>query len=321
MIEKEKVYAYFDKYFGPCEPSTNGWYETECPVCGKRKFAIHLDYLLGKCWKGCYPRTYLMDIIKDYHQINYFQARELIDSMNPGLIRIPQGGAKLVRVDVKLPVGYTPILSGKGIMAERARNYLSDRGFDLNYMDMLGVGYCQEESDDPKENYFGYIIIPFKKKGQLAYFIGRDYIGNFARYKNPSKELFGVGKSELFFNEEALYVHKEVHVTEGWADAATIGRAGISIQGSTPSAYQTTTMIKSPVNRLILAPDAGYYKNGLSMAKLLWPYKEVKVINMNYLIDYGKDINEVGLDRYKELVENTPLATQMWIYKEMRQYA
>lgn len=318
MIDRGKVYAYFDKFFGPVKPSTNDWYTCQCPFCGSRdKFAISLDYLIGKCWKGCY-NGYLVEAIKQYHQITYFEARELIDSMPESLIGIPQMHRQVTQADLILPKGYTPILSGDGVMGQRARQYLSGRGFDLNLMDMLGVGYCQDTSENQIDDYFGYIIIPFKKKGQLVYFIGRDYIGNYLRYKNPDKEKYGVGKAELLFNEEALYLQSKVWVTEGWACAATIGRAGVSIQGSIASDYQISAMIKSSTKTLVIIPDIGYYTNGLVMAKRLYEYKKVKVLDLGPLADYGKDVNEIGKEAVMEVEETTPFVDKAFIYKEMR---
>jgi len=321
MINATKYYAYFDKFHGPVEQSSNGWYVTNCPFCGKRKFAINLDYGTGKCWRGCQSTTLLTEIIMRSHGITYYDARELVESMHDGLQYIPESVSKYVKVDMQLPAGYTPILSGTGVMGNRARAYLEGRGFDLNYMDMIGVGYCQDEGPTLETNFFGYIIIPFKKQGMLVYYIGRDYIGNYIRYKNPPKEMFGIGKAELIFNEEALQLCEKVYVTEGWADASTIKRAGTSIQGAISSPYQNNLLIKSPVKQLVIIPDAGYYLNGLVMAKALIPYKEVKVLNMDSVKEFGKDVNEVGVERVYALEAETPLASRPWIYKEMRAHA
>ena len=112
-------------------------------------------------------------------------------------------------VDVEMPKGYTPILEGEGILGKRARSYLTERGFDLTVLDRAGIGYCNEhglvdKENDIDEDFFGYIIVPFKRNGLLVYYIGRDYIGNFLRYKNPAVEKFNVGKGDLLFNEDAL---------------------------------------------------------------------------------------------------------------------
>lgn len=299
MINREKVYTYFLKFHGPVQPSTNGWYSCECPICGKYKFAINLDYLTGKCWRGCF-NGFLIDVIQRYHGITHFETLDFIDSMESMLVsRLYQSVKKAKECELLLPQNYKPILSGDSVLAIRARNYLKGRGFDLNYLDRIGVGYCDEPSEDLKENYFGYIIIPFKCRGLIVYFIGRDFIGNQDRYKNPSKEKIGIGKGEVFFNEEAFILQNRVYLTEGWACAATIGEQGVSMQGSILGVKQRNIVIKSSIKELIIIPDAGCYINGLKMAIDLLPYKQIKVINLKHFqeLELGKDVNEIGRER------------------------
>src|SRR5665647_1091 len=214
MIDRDKAYTYFNTYHGPIEPSTNGWYTCDCPVCGrKQKFAVNFNYLTGKCWVGCFS-GFLIDVVKIYHGISYFEAHELINSMEPTTLRIP---AIVNRADrnakIKLPKGYHSILEGVGPLAVRAREYLQGRNFDLNYLDRIGVGYVNEADEIPEESYLGYVIIPFKREGCLIYYIGRTFIDDYLRYKNPSKELCNIGKSEVLFNEEALWIEPKIYIT------------------------------------------------------------------------------------------------------------
>jgi DNA primase len=219
--------------------------------------------------------------------------------METGIVRLPAGISRVKKSDLLLPTGYKTILTGDNLLAKRARTYLKSRGFDLNYMDRIGVGYCDESHDDFKKNFFGYIIIPFKKRGLLSYFIGRDFIGNFPRYKNPETAEFSVGKADVLFNEEAIYLETKIYLTEGWADAATLGRAGISMQGSTPSTIQKNNIIKSDVEQVVVVPDAKFFMNGLQTARDFISYKKVKVLNMDKFLEYGKkDVNEVGYRKY-----------------------
>lgn len=320
MIDPDKLYSYFDKHHGPVYPSTNGWYNCTCPFCGKPKFAFMPEAKVGKCWTGCF-KGFVVDVIMQYHQLDYFNSLELIESMDVNIFQISRRVPRRInRSEVILPNGYVPILQGATVLGVRARNYLVSRGFDLNYMDRLGVGYCIEEADIKEDNFFGYIIIPFNKKGILSYYIGRDFIGNFLRYKNPAKEKFGVGKEEVFFNEEALYLQDTVYVTEGWSCAATIGSRGVSIQGSSPGDIQLNIMIKSQVKEFVLIPDAGYYKKGLEAAMVLLPYKKVKVLNLIDLFNagFGKDVNEIGWDKVSQLADTSSWMSKIDVYKELR---
>jgi hypothetical protein len=321
MIDRDRLYSCVSQYFGPIEPSTNNWHSATCPYCGKPKLAVNFDQLVAKCWKGCF-RGFIVDLIKSYLGISYFETRELIESMEPGLLRLPSSITKCRKSDLILPRGFNPILSGDTILGERARNYLTGRGFDLNYMDRMGVGYCDQVDTDQKKNYFGYIIIPFKQRGLLAYYIGRDFIDNYPRYKNPEAAEYGVGKSDVLFNEEALYLNDKIFLTEGWACAATFGQTGVSMQGSTPSTIQKNIIIKSDIKEVVVVPDAGYYMNGLQTARDFINHKEVKVLNLDHFEAQGKgkDVNEIGLQPILDLEKSTPLLDMGKLFKAIRNY-
>ena len=322
-MNRDKLYTYMNQFHGPVTPSTNGFFEAVCPICGKRKFAFNPAYLTGRCWRGCF-NGFLIDLVQQFHQISYFEAYELIDSMEPTTLRIP---AIVNRADrnskISLPRGFHSILEGTGSLAVRARDYLEGRRFDLNYLDRIGVGYVNTEDVNPKENYLGRIIIPFKREGCLIYFIGRTFIDDYERYKNPAKEVCNVGKSEVLFNEEALYLEPKVYVTEGWSCAATIGRKAVSQQGSTPSVIQRNMILKSPVSELVIVPDANFYLQGLQTAKYFMEHKKVKVVNMDqFEIDgIGKDVNAVGLDNFLNQEAKTDWLDPKFLYSQMKIYA
>jgi hypothetical protein len=322
QIDREKVYTYFEQFHGPLTPSTNNYYQCTCPICGRPKFAVNFNYLTGKCFRGCFS-GFLLDIIMIYHGVSYFESRELVDSMEVTL-RLPAAINRATKNSkIALPYGYHSILEGTGSLGVRAREYLENRGFDLNYLDRIGIGYCDEEGPDPKESYLGRIIIPFKHEGSLNYFIGRTFIDDFARYKNPEKSKCGVGKAEVIFNEEALYLEPTIYITEGWSCAATIGRRGISQQGSTPSVIQRNLIIKSPVQEVVIVPDAEFYMQGLQAARYFLPHKKVKVVNMDqFLLDgIGKDINEIGIENFRNQEAKTDYLTPQFLYSQLKVYA
>jgi hypothetical protein len=322
QIDREKLYVYMDRHHGPVNQSTNGYYTCTCPICGvKDKFAFNPTYLTGRCWRGCF-NGFLIDLIMIYHQITYFEAHELIDQQEV-LLRLPAAINRATKNSkVKLPRGYHSILDGNTNLACRAREYLMGRGFDLNYLDRIGVGFCAEEDPDPRKNFLGYIIIPFKREGKLIYFTARDFIGNFLRYKNPINE-FELSKSEVLFNEEALQLEPKIYITEGWSCAATIGRNGVSQQGATPSVIQRNMIIKSPVSEVVIVPDAGFYLQGLTAARVLMDHKKVKVINLDkfHEMGLGKDTAEIGVENLYAEEARTPWIDIKFLYSQLKVYA
>jgi hypothetical protein len=314
MFDPGQAFAYFDAVHGPLRPSTNGWYEGVCPYCADLKLAVTFEYNLVKCWKHCFDRQFIIDFIQDIEGVRRFEAYEILESYESKPLDYTFTGHGQVEVsEVILPEGYKSLLRGEGVLGDRARNYLNGRGFDLEHLDSIGVGYVAEHGD-----YFGYLIIPFHRDGKLVYFIARDFTGNFLRYKNPKVEDFGIGKSEFLFNEAALHLYGTIFLTEGWADAATIGRAGVSYQGLDLSKLQTTMILKSPVEEVIIIPDVGAYASGLKQGQKLYEHKKVKVVDLSPHKDIGKDMNEIGRERVKELIHETPVLTWSLLYQQLR---
>ena len=131
----------------------------------------------------------------------------------------------------------------------------------------------------------------------------------------------GIGKASLLFGEENLYVQKSVFLTEGWACAATLGNA-VSIQGSTASVIQRNIILKSPIKQLNITVDAGFYHNGLEMAKHFLPHKKVKVLNLDWFEQskIGKDPNSIGKENIINVERDTPFMDQRLLYMEMKKY-
>ena len=320
MVNPRKAYNYFRSHF-PMRRSSQNWWSFDCPFCvgdpGKKKMAVHFDYEMVKCWV-CEYREMLLDFVKDFEGITYYEARELIRNQEEVVVDAELLDAVPMRTveSIGLPFGFVPILDGTGMLGVRARNYLTGRGFMLDELDRLGIGYCNEHAENPKEDYFGYIIIPFKNKGVLQYFIGRDYTGNYLRYKNPDKTLTGVGKADLLFNEDALGMRKVCYVTEGWTDALTMGDSGVSTQGWSLSTRQKSLMLRGSCKRLVFVADKGFYKQAVHTAMPFLDHKEVFVVSLEDA-EGGKDANEVGRDYVMDCYHQTEQLTFEYAIREI----
>lgn len=325
MINSDGVYAYFDNRFGPLTPSTNGWYLGECPYCGgpqwKNSFMVNPEYNSAKCWRGCYKGS-ATGLVMSIEGITYFEARQLIDGMEVPVLTQRHISKTASKKYSGLPFGYVPILyTGDEVLGARAQRYLEGRGFDLNFLDQIGVGFCNQNCDDPTEDYFGFIIIPLYRDGKLKYFTARNFLSNFPRYKNPSKDAYSTGKSEILFNEQALYHHSKIYLLEGWADAATIGSSGVSFQGLTLGPWQRSKIISSPVEEVVIISDVGFYHSSLKNALGLINDKKVKVISIDEFSDLGKDVNEIGLKSIMEKEKVVPYLNKFKLFKLLKNAA
>jgi hypothetical protein len=226
---------------------------------------------------------------------------------------------------VTLPVGFNLLLDGSGSLGDRARSYLEGRGFDIKVLDSMGFGYCNKKAKNDADNFFGYIIVPLKRRQILKYFLARDFTGNFRRYKNPDSDKLGIGKTDFFFNEDALDLYKEVEVLEGWTDAVTMGKKAMSTQGAGMSQRQRSKLLLSRVELVTMIPDLGedgqgrsFYKLALKEAGALMDAgKKVRVLNLAPFAYLGKDVNEIGRANVQEIKKQTPILTNELLMQEL----
>ena len=199
------------------------------------------------------------------------------------------------RKAIYLPEGFRNISKGESQLARSMRSYIKKRGFSIERLSKQGVGYCDTGQ------YFGYIIIPYTYHGVLRYYNARLVIGNGPRYRNPDKDISGLGKEFIIFNHDALEMYDSVYICEGAFNAMTMGDRAIAMMGKAVSAYQLNELIKSPVKRFIilLDPDAKQY--AINLALKLVAYKKIKVV---FLPD-GKDCNDLGRKNVLKLVYDT----------------
>jgi len=317
MISTARLYNYFASNF-LLKKSSKNWHAFDCQFCvdgdNKKKMAVHFGYQLVKCWV-CGYRERAVNFVMDAEGLTYPEAKLKIESYLDTGINV-EGLYSLEAADVKplkLPYGYQSILEGTGLLSDRARRYLSKRGFDLEELDIKGFGYVKESpptSKDPDEqagDYYGYIIIPFKKEGKLVYWIARNFMNNRnLKYKNPPKGEFGIGKSELLYNEEAIRIHKKIFVTEGWACAETMGKKGVATLGWSLSDEQKRIIMSGVVEELVFLPDKGFYTQAIQTAMdFLDTIKTVKVVKMDDFIGEGNDPNSIGKESVLELLKQT----------------
>ena len=297
-MNRKKAFTYFENNFQLLE-SGGGWFNfhSQMDSPGKSKTCINFKYNQVKHWVTGYKGS-ITTFIMEHESIPYKDAKEMIESYDESEIDITYNAIDTyVRKTVFMPYGYKSILEGSGFLADRARKYLINRGFNLEKLDEDGFGYCNEKHKDPKEDYFGRIIIPFKVHGDLKYFIGRDFMNGELRYKNPASKTFGVGKSELLFNEDALYFENSIFVTEGWSDARTMGNQGVATLGWDMSEKQMQKIILSSVENLIFLHDKGFRNETVKAAMKFIGHKNVYVPNLETIMtDDSKDVNELGKD-------------------------
>lgn len=304
--------------------SGNGWYALDCPFCdngkNKAKGAANFAYNHYKCWVCGYskPALYFVSDVLGVSLESAYKAIESCVAVTVDFTPTQQNSIYTPQeAHISLPEGFKLITEGTGVFAKKARQTLVKRGLDLQHCEALGLGYCTTGK------YMGYFIIPFKDMGLLKYYQARSFMNNNRRYINPTKAELGVGKGDVLFNMDALFLYEEVCLVEGWTDAVTVGWEGVSSQGWALSSMQLDYILNSTAKTICLIPDAGtdgkgisFYVKALKLAATLINYKQVKVIDLNPF-GFDVDANDLGKEKITQLREAAPLLTDLDIMKNL----
>lgn len=309
MSLSNKIVAYFTDHYGLNE-STNGWFETECPFCGKKnKLCINPEFNYLKCWTCDFKGDiyYFLDLAE---KLKFKEAYQLISSYREQSYSYVVSERRTFNSlnvfntssNFSFPCGYKPLLEGGTHLGSLARAYLGRRKFDLEYLADKGFGYVDEVCQDLTKDLFGYIIMPFSRNGIYYYYNARNYMNNPLRYKNPSTEAFGVGKSSLLWNEDALLQTKKLWVMEGVFSALTIGDDAIATMGKSVSASQISKILKSSAKEIVIAFDPNTWKESIDLASKLLNYKAVKLLDLK-----TGDPNDLGAEKVHQIEETSKL--------------
>lgn len=303
-----KLYNYFTQKLS-LKNSTNGFLRGNCPYCGgKFTFGINIERGKVVCFKKCgIPNKplYLLMHFEEFETLN--EARQFLKVQQE--FEVYEGSVKAPKYEIKpveLPESYTLITMGEGIMAKAARHYVKTRRFNLITCSMQGIGYCTDGE------YAGYIIFPFYSKGKLIFFQGRRFAGNGPKMKNPAEEDFGIGKSQLIYNRDALFIYKRIYIVESITNSLTLGERAIALLGKSSSTYQLSNLISAPFDEAIIILDPDASKEAYKLGMQLVHYKKVKVVTWQG----DKDVNDIGKKETITKVKETDFKKYMQLYKE-----
>lgn len=282
-----------------------GWLKGDCPLCAKnQKFGVNILQNRTNCF-ACGVHLKPLDLIIELEGLktrnevllllNTFQDVDFLENRVEELIQKP----------VSLPPDFKLLIFGNNLVGKSARKFMSRRGFDIKELSLQGIGYCS------KGDYRFRIIIPFYQKGKLIYFNARQFIDIGAKFKNPPIELFGIGKSLLIYNVDALWVYNKIYIVESATNALTLGPKAIGMGGKKLSAYQISMILKSPCKYVIILLDPDAWLEAINLALRLCNHKQVKLIKL----PPEKDVNDIGKKATLKLIKETPYSKYYDFYK------
>jgi hypothetical protein len=292
---KNKLHGYAIKYLG-LRPYVRGWLKGDCPDCGREnKFGLNLGMNRTNCFICGYHPSPIVMVVDKEGLSSISEAWAFLKTFE-GLRYIEPTVEKVKAKPVHFPEGYTNIALGNSKMANIIRGYVERRGFDIAESALKGWGYCTSGE------YLGYLILPFYTAGELTYFNGRRVVGTGPKYNNPKIDDFGVGKSLILYNADALALYDEVFLLEGVLNADTIGENGIATGGKNISDYQISLINKAPVKKVSIVLDPDAYEDSIKVALQMVFYKDVRLVTW----EGNQDVNDLGREEAMKRIESKP---------------
>jgi ribosomal protein L23 len=284
MIEKKKV---IESILGPATKSGSEFL-FYCKTCGhyKKKLSVNFQKDCWKCWI-CDDAGYdLSRLIKRWGTFQQKQEWSSVDSTldlsqfrEQFFLAFYGSSDEEEEQVITLPEEFQTLSTKKTTYNSlAARNYLKSR--NINQEDILNwrIGYAS------KGEYRNRIIIPsFNSEGRVNFFVGRTYIDDSMKYKNPQ-----VSK-DLIYNELFVDWINDVVIVEGVFDAIKIPNS-VPILGSTLT--QDSKLFKALARhkpRVFLALDSDAEKKSLKL-----------IIK---LLEYGVEVYKVNTFGYDDVAE------------------
>jgi hypothetical protein len=288
-----------------------GWLKGDCPSCGKHKFGIHLGLNRSNCF-SCEYNIKPIDLVMQLESIETIhEVHALLNNIDGIEYVEPIIEPYQLKKNTVLPDSYVNIRRGDNRFGKTARNILVRRGFNITKLSRAGWGYCT------KGKYQGYIIMPFYLNGKLIYFNARKFLGDGPKFNNPDIDDFGLGKSMILYNIDALYMFNKIYLVESVMNSETIGSNGIATGGKKLSNYQLNTIIKSPVKKVIIGLDDDAIDDAIRVAFKLIDHKKVKIL----LMPKKQDVNDIGKKATKKLEMKSRYLNHKSLMKLKHDYA
>ena len=309
-MENAALLILLESVLGTSNKTSRGNYSFKCPFCTHHKNKLEINCITNAksenpwhCWV-CEAKGKTIRSLFKNAKIPANKVAEL------NMIIAPGKEYKQVTTALELPkefISLTDIVENKiaTIESKHAIKFLRKRGITPEDIIKYNIGFC---NDGP---YKERVIIPsYDENGIVNYFIARAYKDGPTKYKNPPADAKSAIGWELYINWDAPII-----LVEGMFDALTIKRNVIPLFGKIIHEKLMKKLVRSSVNRIYIALDPDAIKNAFKYAEQLMTYgKEVFLVELD-----GKDANEIGFERFLNIIENTePLTFQSILTKKLQ---
>lgn len=276
-----------------------------CPKCNhhKKKMSVNIEKDKFKCWVCDYHGSSIRRLVRRYgnysHQSEWAKFVPSIDinKFEEAFYSSFASSQPEEAQTTPLPTEFKSLATKSASLAAKpARRYLFERGITMADILRWKIGYCTSG------DYEGRVVIPsFNENGNVDYFVGRTYEGNWKKYMNPP-----VGRN-IVFNELYVDWQSDLSIVEGVFDAIVAGNA-VPILGS--SLREDSRLIRNVVENdtpvyIALDPDAE--KKALKLIKKLLMF-DIELYKVD--IKPYTDVGEMSKQEYQKRKKSATLMTQ-----------
>lgn len=283
-------------------------YQFCCPSCAEEnggksdnKFNLEINFGIGKfhCWK-CDIKGNILNLIKRYG--NPTLTNDYIEDVKVTLSSVLYNKDKykgleeiIKKDDIKLPKTFTLIKNIKDIKSSKLKEFLKKRHITQEIIDMYHIGYTKWENEEGDVR--SRLIIPsYDNKGNLTYWVGRDFTGYEKRQKYFNVK---ADKKEIIFNEGLIEWDGDIILVEGIIDSLVYPNC-IPLMGKqlyTDSKIYKTLKEKANGNIFICLDNDTRISETKQIYKLLNKDRlrgKIRYIRMNEYKDFGEAFEKGG---------------------------
>ena len=265
-----------------------------CPNCNHHKKKLTLNKLTQKyqCWVCGFKGARALQLLK-FIKAPYtaFQELKEIDAQ----YKFKATHVEKPKDQLQLPEGFITLLKGKGLTRDKAYHYLKSRGVTAQDIIKYNIGYIEEGK------LANFIIIPsYDDKGLLNYFVGRSFVGEKMKYKNPN-----VSRDIVPFDWYIAW-SKPIVLCEGVFDAMSIRSNAIPMLIKKPSKSLLRKRFEKKVKTIYIALDDDAKKDAYNMSEFFRDFGiDCKVVKL----PTDKDPNDLGWEKITSLIHTTESAS------------
>lgn len=305
---KAKIYNYYKSVLN-LRRAPRGYIRGKCPYCGhKNAFRVNVLANRAECYSCGVPRSPVKTLLDVLSLGTYNELWSYLDSyMGDDVAEFIFDSDSSIKEEkkefkqIQLPEDFKLISIGNSEIAKVAQNYIRNkRKLKISSLAMAGVGYCS------KGPYAGYIVFPYFSKGRLVYFQSRKFLDNAGpKFNNPNSADYGIGKDQIVYNVDALYLYDKVYLVESVINALTLGSNALALSGKSMTPYQLSLILKSPVSKVVIGLDFNAELDAISIALKLVNHKQIKIL----FFSDSRDINDLGKAKAKAIERESPWLT------------